>query len=969
VTSPVLQALASTLAGRYAIERELGAGGMATVYLAQDLKHRRRVALKVLRPELAAALGRERFLREVTTTANLRHPHILPLFDSGEAGEFLFYVMPVVEGESLRDRLAREKQLPLEDALQIAREVADALHYAHTHGVIHRDIKPANILLDNGHAVVADFGIARAVTAAGSEALTETGLGLGTPLYMSPEQGAGEHLDGRSDQYALGCVLYEMLAGEPPFTGRTAQAILARRLTDPVPPLRTVRESVPVHVEQVINRALSKAPADRFATARQFAEALAEPGARVAQAPGPKSGAHPGRRWTWVAAAAGVLAVVLGVALIRFRRSPSARLDPGLMAVFPFRLIGTDSSYNALREGMVDFLEVKFSGAGGARVVPARTAVAAWRRTVGPQGEDLTQDEARGVARRLGAGAVVLGTIVATPGRLILNGSLLDAEAGRVRAEAKVEGTPDSLHSLVDRFAAQLVALGAGERADRLASLTSTSLPALYAYLAGKAAYRAGQYDTAVRHFGRALELDSTFARAALGYWQSVVWTENTGGGDTRAFRLARAHRDRLGPGEQVFLRALEGPRYPEPPQSGERIQAWEDAVRQVPDDPDLWIQLGDAYVHDGPLAGVQEPLRHAAEALNRALALDSTLNVEPVIHLLQIAGLERDTATVRRLINRIPEKGSQSARLRLQAGEILGDSAMLTAARPEFDSTGSLIAIMGEAQSFAIGIQEAERSAARYLERSRPGPSQVWEVVNVFLFYQELGRPAAAAAALAQLGPKEAMPTFPRLAVIVHALYGYGDTTAAAEALARVAPFADGPMVRDPKEREWQYEAICVVGWWRLAHAETRTTRAAIARLGAGHAAGCSVLLEALRAAAERRPDADAAFARLDTLLRRGGGRPGWVVEVARWRNAQGDVPGALRATQRCAGYQQSWNLSYCLRERGRLAALVGDRGDAIKAYSHYLALRYNPEPSVKPEVDRVRAQLAQLVGEPRAR
>jgi eukaryotic-like serine/threonine-protein kinase len=268
--------LRAALADRYHLERELGSGGMAIVYLAQDLKHRRQVAIKVLRPELAAALGRERFLREVTTTANLRHPHILPLFDSGEAGEFLFYVMPLVEGESLRGRLAREKQLPLDDALRIAREVADALDHAHAHGLVHRDIKPANILLENGHAVVADFGIARAITAAGGEALTETGLSLGTPLYMSPEQAAGEpSMDGRSDQYALGCVLYEMLGGEPPFTGRTAQAILARRLGEPVPPLRTVRESVPVHVEQAINRALSKAPADRFATAKQFVEALA----------------------------------------------------------------------------------------------------------------------------------------------------------------------------------------------------------------------------------------------------------------------------------------------------------------------------------------------------------------------------------------------------------------------------------------------------------------------------------------------------------------------------------------------------------------------------------------------------------------------------------------------------------------------------------------------------------------------
>jgi serine/threonine-protein kinase len=883
--------------------------------------------------------------------------------------------MPFVEGESLRDRLAREKQLPLDDALRIAREVADALHYAHTHGVVHRDIKPGNFLLDDGHAVVADFGVARAITVAGSEALTETGLGVGTPLYMSPEQGAGESMDGRTDQYALACVLYEMLAGEPPFTGRTAQAILARRLTDPVPPLRTVRESVPLHVEQAINRALSKAAADRFATARQFAGALAEPGAPVAHVPGPRPGPRTRRRWLWIAAAAGVLVVVLGVALVRFRRSPSARLDPRLMAVFPFRLIGTDTSYNSLREGMVDFLEVKFSGAGGARVVPARTALAAWRRTVGPQGEDLTEEEARGVARRLGAGGVVLGTIVATPGHLLLNGSLLDAEAGRVRAEAKVEGTPDSLPSLIDRFAAQLAAQGAGERADRLASPTSTSLPALYAYLAGKAAHRAGQYDTAVRHFGQALELDSTFALAALGYWQSAAWTDGTGGRDS-AQRLAWTHRDRLGPREQVLLRALVGPRYPEHPYSDESVQAWEDAVRRVPDDPDLWINLGDAYFHDGALAGVEEPYRRAAEALNRALALDSTLNVEPMIHLLQIAEMDRDTATVRRLINRIPEAAPRSALRRLQAGAVLGDSALLIAARQEFDSTGDGIdQLLLDAELFGIATQEAERGAAAFLKRSRSASNPFGGIFSIFGFYQQLGRPAAAAAALARLGPLEARPSWPLLRIIVTAHYGYVDSTDAAVALARLAPFADGPMARDPAARIEQYYTICVVQWWRLAHGDTRTARAAIARLAADNhlvartvgGVGCDVMLEALLADAEHRPDASAAFARLDTLLLTGGAPSGSVAESARWHEAQGDIRGALLAIRRRAGYREFWNMSYLLREEGRLAALVGDRAGAIEAYSHYLALRYKPEASVKPEVDRVRAELAELVGEPR--
>ncbi len=275
--SDVLDRLKTALSDRYAIEREIGAGGMATVYLAQDIKHHRPVAVKVLRPELAALLGGQRFLREIEVTANLHHPHILPLYDSGEADGFLYYVMPFVEGESLRDRLNREKQLPLDDALQFAREVADALGYAHSRGVIHRDIKPDNIMLHSGHAVVADFGIARAVGAADGEKLTATGIAIGTPSYMSPEQSTGEDVDVRSDIYALGSVLYEMLGGEPPYTGPTAQAIIAKRLVDPIPDVRVLRETVPDNVQQAITSALAKSPADRFSTADRFSEALTIP--------------------------------------------------------------------------------------------------------------------------------------------------------------------------------------------------------------------------------------------------------------------------------------------------------------------------------------------------------------------------------------------------------------------------------------------------------------------------------------------------------------------------------------------------------------------------------------------------------------------------------------------------------------------------------------------------------------------
>jgi len=267
--------LRATLGARYDVERELGRGGMATVYLARDVRHQRRVALKVLHPELGAALGAERFLREIELTAGLQHPHILPLFDSGRAGGLLYYVMPYVDGETLRTRLTRERQLPLDDALGIAREVADALAYAHARGVVHRDVKPENVLLHDGHALVADFGIALAVREAGGGRMTRTGLSLGTPQYMAPEQASGGRgVDARADVYALGAVTYEMLVGEPPFTGPTAEAVVARMMTETPRGISGQRPSVPLDVEAAVLRAIERLPGDRFVSARAFGDAL-----------------------------------------------------------------------------------------------------------------------------------------------------------------------------------------------------------------------------------------------------------------------------------------------------------------------------------------------------------------------------------------------------------------------------------------------------------------------------------------------------------------------------------------------------------------------------------------------------------------------------------------------------------------------------------------------------------------------
>jgi serine/threonine-protein kinase len=305
--------LRAALAGRYTVDHEIGAGGMAIVYAARDLRHERRVALKVLRPELGAVLGAERFLSEIRVTANLQHPNLLPLFDSGESAGLLFYVMPFVEGESLRARLEREKQLPIDEAIRIATAVAGALDYAHRHGVIHRDLKPENILLHDGQPLIADFGIALAVSNAGGARITQTGLSLGTPHYMSPEQATGDRsIDGRADIYALGAVTYEMLSGEPPHSGTTAQAVIAKLLTEDARPVTALRRTVPAHVDASLRRALEKLPADRFSTGREFADALQGKTPAMIRSPEPMLGED--SHWKPLALGAVGLAVLAAIA-------------------------------------------------------------------------------------------------------------------------------------------------------------------------------------------------------------------------------------------------------------------------------------------------------------------------------------------------------------------------------------------------------------------------------------------------------------------------------------------------------------------------------------------------------------------------------------------------------------------------------------------------------------------------------
>ncbi len=469
MTNP-FQRLRVALASRYGVERELGRGGMATVYLGQDLKHRRPVAIKVLHPELATALGVERFLREIEIAAGLTHPHILPLFDSGEADGLLYYVMPYIEGETLRGRLDHERQLPIEDAVRIACDIAAALAYAHNRGVVHRDIKPENILFSAGRAVVADFGIARAVTAASLERITATGVAIGTPAYMSPEQAlADPQVDGRTDVYSLGCVVYEMLTGSPPFTGPSAQAVLARHTIDPAPSIRGVRPTVPSTLERAVFKALAKAPADRFGSATQFADALTAPGEGAA--------------------------------------------DGESIAVLPFVNLSADPDTEYFSDGIAEDIINALAQLPGLRVA-ARTSSFAFRG----QAIDLAE-----VGAKLKVATVLEGSVRKAGTHLRVTAQLIKVADGYHLWSERYDREMTDVFAIQDEIAKAIadrlqVTFGGGETG-LLVTPPTQNLDAYHLYLKGRYywAQRGLGLKKALDCFGQALGLDPNYALAHTG--------------------------------------------------------------------------------------------------------------------------------------------------------------------------------------------------------------------------------------------------------------------------------------------------------------------------------------------------------------------------------------------------------------------------------------------------------------------
>ncbi|WP_148306116.1 serine/threonine-protein kinase [Gemmatirosa kalamazoonensis] len=980
--------LQAAFGAAYRVERELDGGGMSRVFVATEVALGREVVVKVLPPELTGAISVERFRREIAIAARLQHAHIVPLLAAGESSgddrpawaPLLYYTMPFVRGESVRARLTRVGALPIAESVSVARDVASALAYAHREGVVHRDIKPENVLLTEHDAVVVDFGVAKALRAAATDAsaLTSAGLALGTPSYMAPEQATADPLaDHRVDLYALGVLAYEMLAGTPPFAGRGAQALIAAHVAEPPEPIEHRRPDVPPALAALVMRCLAKNPADRPPTADEIVRALDALDVRATPAdtsvtphatrPPEPDARRTTRRTLGIAALASAAVLVGGGAWIASRlRDPPVLVDRDAVAVLPFRVVGGDASLRLLREGIPDLVAALLTGR--VHAVDVRTVLAAWR-AAGGERLDLPRDAAMLLARRVGAGAVIEGSAIVAPGSLSLDGTLLSAHDGRER-HASARGAATALPALLDSVVGKLLALDAGENDERATALAGVPLAALQHYLEGRSLERAGRYNDATAAYARAMDADSTFALAALRLWlTSTNWTPSARAAD--AHRLVARYADRLGPRDRLLLGStaeLERPRT-----CAESLREHEQGVAQAPDMPDLWYLLGETLVHCGPAMGIDDALRRALNAFDRVLALDSSYagvrdHYAPTYHLLG------DTARERRAVDAALHDPAL-ADSRLFTGFIQGDSATMRAALAELERGPAWMAgaALGLAVTYAGGtraeaaeplLARVRRAAVTTADRDR-AERQTRE------FTLTRGQPSRAAAAM-RASPGGVDTAFALLA----ALFWDGDSTLARSVRDGARRTLDAPLDTAPSRNA--VLTAFAVGEDAAARRDTASTRRAIAALRSVPASPAApwsnaparrfaLLLDAQIAALERRSDAHALLVAADSMLREGpGGRElegaGNLIVASLWER-EGDLPRALAATgRRRVDTSIPFAFSTYLRERARLAERGGAREEAIRAYRHYLTLRRNAEPSFAVHLASVRDALARL-------
>lgn len=666
-------ALSGVVDDRYAIEREIGRGGMATVYLARDQRHGNRVAIKVLTPDFASVVGGERFTREIRITAGLQHPHILPVFDSGEVDGLPYYVMPFVDGPTIEQKIKRDGAMPLHDALEIACEVADALDHAHTQGFVHRDIKPSNILLAHGHAVVADFGVARTVEVASEQNLTGTGIAVGTAAYMSPEQAAGEKVDGRSDIYSLGCVLYEMISGHPPFTAATPRALMAKHWREPVPPLATASGPVRESIDALVRKALAKSAAERFQSAGELSlaiqrlsseerlvsssltpseeDALSRDGMTPSTAPldstdiitgspvatdnyvNTPEGAKPGTESVSLGppspdrtrrAVAGAALVVLAIAAAwgtwKVTRPATLSLDRNRVMVYPLIVPADFKGSHSVGEDLGTMIGAALDGAGPLRWIDAWPLLAP---TVRQDIRNLSAGDARAIASSRRAAYYMMGRIVGRGDSADVFLELNDVTGDSVVARGKAAGLiGDAWRTglrAVNELLPALIPAGV-QRADILAEWNDRNPAAVASFLLGEAAFRRVRLAEALDHYRDAMSADSTFALAAIRGAQAATWNHRAG--EAESF-IRAAVRQPLTPRYTHFARGYQA--YLD----GSADSAAVEFKRVIAIDPDMtaaWMQLGEVYTHLLPLAGNPDSLaRHAFDEAHR---LDSTARI-----------------------------------------------------------------------------------------------------------------------------------------------------------------------------------------------------------------------------------------------------------------------------------------------------------------------------------------------------
>lgn len=947
----------------YRVERELGGGGMSRVFLATEVGLKRPVVIKVLPPELTSEVMAARFNREMEVTAGLQHPHILPVLANGSRDGVLYYITPFVEGESLRKRLEREGKLSVDDTVAILGELASALGYAHERGVVHRDIKPENVLLSDGHAVLADFGIAAVAAADGSPAvggtrLTEIGLSVGTPGYMSPEQATGESaLDGRSDLYSLAIVGFEMLTGRPPFIGVSPMSVVTKHLTEAPPNARTLRADVPVPLAGALDKALAKHPADRFQTANQFRDAL---GARYSTAVASR------RRPRWQFAALGLAAVAVVVAIVLFRSGASTDadgIDQNLVAIAPFDVF--DPAYAMWREGLVDVLAANLDGAGPLRSVSPALAVRRWK------GSAAERASAMEFARGLNAGVVIFGRVISA-GRdsVRITASLLDAASDRPIGEVEVRDDISRMDRIADSLSLRILAELGESRAIgivRRGTIGSTSVPAIKAYLQGAQFYRRSDWDSATTYFQRAVTIDSNFAPALRLLSNSMSW-QTTGLGrfraDYRPYALrAGARNFGLAPRESVLvasdsifsglmLRLQDGPPAGDAYALAERLfKMLEGGSQRFPEDPEVWFKLGDARFHFGFLHPSTQTLTQVRAAFDRAIALDSAF-APSYIHLVQVLNQLQDVAAMRAAMAAflaLEPGGEQAAGLRLA-------TKLLDPATPRDQQ--SLGALFSSSDMRAIGTayvtllfvnDTAEtqvvlaRSMVRGLKDGRVPEVAVNQV-----------RDGATQGLVARGHLREALAVAPaHPGLLMQA--GFAGTLPAdsvQRAIARASVRLNDETMAPALH--WYAFRGDTVGAWRVVEAGRRGQRGFFP---AGVGAGVLALARRDTAAAIRHftmPDSVCltwcSFARF---------------HLARLLAATGEDVAAARVYDQDYPGVDVGKIVWML-DRGRVNQRLGNREKAIDSYAYVTGAWQNPDPELRPFVDEARRGLSALRSDP---